>query len=402
VRTWEAALAALALAAPAAGGSRQVELGLEDFYYRTAETPLNRGNLLGLRRDEDLLRAVLNWREMRGRARLVFRGFVERRLAGGTEWIAREAYAQYAWGEALSLRVGKQRVAWGSGFAWNPSNRVERPKNPLNTGLEQEGALAARADWIPSARAGVIALVARSDNAVGDLPFDPPRARRRTHALRARLLVKDTDAALIVSGGPGQRTLLGLDVGRALGWGVTVHAEASAYRGAELPPAREGRTFVRVATGALRTVGAHSTVALEYFFNGEGYDDAGIEGYLAGLDAAYARARAPEAPEAVREAALREYLAGAGAPYAGGLGLRRHYLHASWTRAVTGGRWSTALRALAGLDDGGVVLTPGLGFAPRDDLSLHLDGVLLLGPARSEYRLAPLRGAVQARARVSF
>ncbi len=31
-------------------------------------------------------------------------------------------------------------MAWGSGFAWNPTNRLERPKNPLNTSLDQEGA----------------------------------------------------------------------------------------------------------------------------------------------------------------------------------------------------------------------------------------------------------------------
>src|SRR5262245_7050921 len=114
-------LAAAALAPPAAAGSRQIEVGAENFYYRTDETALNRGNILGLAPGEDLLRGTLGWKESHGALRAVFRGFVERRLGedGDTEARARQAYLQYDWGDGLSLRVGKQRVAWGSGFAWN-------------------------------------------------------------------------------------------------------------------------------------------------------------------------------------------------------------------------------------------------------------------------------------------
>jgi hypothetical protein len=57
---------------------------------------------------------------------------------------------------------------------------------------------------------------------------------------------------------------------------------------------------------------------------------------------------------------------------------------------------------VVGLGDGGVALTPGVGFAARGDLTLRLDAVLLLGPARSEYRLAPVRGALQFQAQALF
>jgi hypothetical protein len=55
-----------------------------------------------------------------------------------------------------------------------------------------------------------------------------------------------------------------------------------------------------------------------------------------------------------------------------------------------------------GLSDGGVGLTPGIGYAPRGNVTINLDGVLLLGPQDSEYRLAPVHGAVQARVKVLF
>lgn len=398
------ALAVLGGARPAGAGSREVELGLEGFVYWTSVTPLNLDNLLGLHPEEGLLRGVLNWRESHGGARLVLRGFVERRLGHdpGTAWRAREAYGQYAWGEAFSLRVGKQRVAWGSGFAWNPTNRVERPKNPLNTGLEQEGALAVRADWVPVSWAGVIIIAARSDTAVGDLPFAIAKVERRTAALRARFLVEDTDLAVVVSGGENQRTLVGLDLARHFPAGISAHAEVAAYRGAELPPAREGRTFFRMAAGALRTFGQHSSVAIEYFFNEEGYDDAEAAAYLAGLGDSYAKAVDARQSAQTREAALAAYLAAAGAPYGAGLGLRRHYLHATWTRSALGGRWTAAASGVVGLSDGGLALTPGIAFAPRGDLTLALDGVLPLGPKDSEYRLAPLTGTVQARLKFFF
>jgi hypothetical protein len=55
-----------------------------------------------------------------------------------------------------------------------------------------------------------------------------------------------------------------------------------------------------------------------------------------------------------------------------------------------------------GLDDGAFALTPGVGWAPRGNVTLNLDAVLLLGPDESEYRLSPVRGALQARLKVLF
>jgi hypothetical protein len=242
---------------------------------------------------------------------------------------------------------------------------------------------------------------ATTDATPRDLPLATPEAERRdSAALRARFVVKDTDLAFVASAGKNQRTLFGLDLGRDLGW-AAVHAEAALYEGAEMSPPRNDTLFFRMVAGALRTSGENA-FALEYFYNGEGYSNAGVDRWLGGLDQAWAAATNPELPPELQQQALAVYAAGASIPYAAGLGLRRHYLHASWTRGGATSVWTGAVRAVFGLDDGALALTPGVGWAPRGNVTLNLDAVLLFGPDESEYRLAPVRGALQARLKVLF
>jgi hypothetical protein len=408
--TRRAALAAALIlgACAASAGEREIELGFEGFGYKTALTPLNPDNVLGLDDVEGLARAALSWKEVHGPARVVLRGYVERRLGHGadeTEWTVRQAYGQYGWGPGLSLRMGKQRIAWGSGLVWNPTNRAEPPRNPFNTGLEQEGVLAARMDWIPASWVGVVLLAAQGSSRVDwELPLPTPEDERRTGAVRARFLVRQTDLALVLSGGKNQRSLVGLDVGRDLGGRVSVHAETSLYRGSEIDPLRPETTFFRAAVGALYTrTESHTAISVEYFYNGEGFSDAAMNVYLTALRLAFGRiATRPGSPSVPPDPGSPSASPDPYRPLTAGMGMRKHYAHAGWSRSEIRGKWSLALRASVGLSDGGVALTPGVGYAPAGNVTVQLDAVSLLGPRASEYRLAPARGSLQLRAKVMF
>ncbi len=47
----------------------------------------------------------------------------------------------------LSLRAGKQRLAWGTGYAWNPTNILDTPRNAFTNADDPEGITAFRSDF---------------------------------------------------------------------------------------------------------------------------------------------------------------------------------------------------------------------------------------------------------------
>ena len=59
-----------------------------------------------------------------------------------------ELYTDVNFGDLLYLRVGKQRLKWGAGFVYNPSDPVNPPKDPTATRAVREGVPAAKAELI--------------------------------------------------------------------------------------------------------------------------------------------------------------------------------------------------------------------------------------------------------------
>ena len=89
-------------------------------------------------------------------------------------------------------------------------------------------------------------------------------------------------------------------------------------------------------------------------------------------------------------------------PFSSSLGLRRHYASAAFTRREIANELNANLRAVVGLSDRGVIVTPGLAYAPSRNVQMTFDLVLLFGPETAEYKLAPIKRAFQARLKYSF
>ncbi len=59
-----------------------------------------------------------------------------------------ETYWDHTFKDQFLMRVGKQRVAWGSGYAWNPTDMLEPVKNPFRPQEEREGIAAIKSDFL--------------------------------------------------------------------------------------------------------------------------------------------------------------------------------------------------------------------------------------------------------------
>lgn len=399
-----AALAACFAFAAVETRADDYEIGLEDFLYRPRNTLLNRDNIFGLEPTENLFRVTASGRRAFGRFAVKAAAFVERQTGktDKTNVTFRQAFVEYKTDEGFLVRVGKQKTSWGSGFAWNPTSRLEPPKSPANPGAEQPGIDAVRVDVSPTDWGSLTLVAGRAQAELTDLPGGLAREADPlwTGAVRARLLVNDTDIALTYLSGTGRQGLFGLDLGRT--WGpVALHAESALYRGSEIDRSRSGDSFYRMAAGALWTPG-DSSVSVEYFWNSEGMDDAEFLAYTNRLDANLTNARNPTIPEPIRDAAFAAWSVDAAIPFSANLGLRRHYASVAFTQREVATDLDLSLRAIGGLSDRGLILTPGLAYAPTGNVQMSLDIVLLFGPEAAEYKLAPIKRAFQARLKYRF
>ena len=414
MRPLRAALAALTLAcvtlatvfqgSMATAAPSDFELGAENFLYRSKSTLLNRGNIFGLDPTENLFRLTGTGRMARGRFAVKASAFVERQTGktDTTSLTFRQAFVEYKTDDGFLLRVGKQKTAWGSGFVWNPTARLEPPKSPANPGTEQPGIDAVRVDVSPTDWASLTFVAGRAQSNLTDLPGALSRQTdpQWTGAMRARLLVRDTDIALTYLAGTERDGLFGLDLGRT--WGpVALHAEGALYRGSEIDPARGDDSFTRLAAGALWSPG-RSSLSLEYFFNSEGMNASQFAAYTGRLDRNLTAANDSSLPVATRNAAFAAWSVDAAVPFGSNLGLRRHYASVAFTRRDIGADLNANLRAVSGLSDRGLIVTPGLAYAPTGNVQMSLDIVLLFGPEAAEYKLAPIKRAFQARLKYTF
>ncbi len=398
-------LIVLLLAASAAvAGADDFEVGLEDFLYRSKSTLLNRDNIFDLDPTENLFRVTASGRKSFGKFAVRAAAFVERQTGrtDATKLTFRQAFAEYKTPDGFLLRAGKQKIGWGSGFVWNPTGRLEPPKSPANPGTEQPGIDAVRMDISPADWASITVVAGRAQANLTDLPGSLSRESdpQWSGAVRARLLVNDTDIALTYLGGNDRAGLWGLDLGWT--WGpIALHAESALYRGSEIDPARADDEFLRAAAGALWTPG-NSSFSFEYFWNGEGMSGSQFDAYTTRLDRNLTTARDPRVPEPARNAAFAAWSVDAAIPFASNLGLRRHYASVAFTRNDVAADLDLNLRAVSGLSDRGLIVTPGVAYAPTGNVQMSLDIVLLFGPQTAEYKLAPIERAFQARLKYSF
>ena len=149
--------------------------------------------------------------------------------------------------------VGRQRVAWGSGRFWNPTDLLN-PFNPI--AIEREE------------RQGVDALlVQRNIAALSRLSFvyAPQRESDPSRGVQYRTNIASTDVALMAGEFRGDR-VVGLDLVGRLGEGG-VRLEAAHTN------AMAEKDYTRAVAGFDYAFANTLTVTVEYYYNGQGASD---------------------------------------------------------------------------------------------------------------------------------
>jgi hypothetical protein len=335
-----------------------------------------------------------------------------------------ELYASWEVAPSLQLTLGKKRVVWGSGMAFNPTDLLNPPKDPTDPAGQRAGAWLARVE-LPFERfsvslvgaakvtrqyAGLPTALLRfppypsSEAARGGVPDDRDGHAHWAAAARLYALVADTDVTLTYhlthryNDAFAAKSRVGLSLSRTFA-AAEVHLEALLQTGSSrvyVDPACAGGLEALAACAARGTPVAsrsaleardvrakvllgtrylfadEAMLSAEYLFNGEGYSGREF-GDVVGLLAA-ARALQAAAPE--RAAALAGALGTAGSGDPGSPQrftfepLRRHYLFLTYSKPRVAEDWTLGGSAVVNLADLSGQLIPQVTWSAQEWLSL--------------------------------
>jgi hypothetical protein len=360
----------------------------------------------------------------------------------------------------LSLLVGKKRVVWGAGLAFNPTDLINPPKDPTDPSFQRAGAWMARVEVPLEAVAFTVLFapqVTRQENGIPSrflyYPRWDPAGDDQPHylvAARAYALIAETDVNGMLFFSNRYRDLLdrsfkmGASVSRILFDALEVHAEALAHAGSsrsypnhgclvDLPGAlgcaRRGEPFMerrqlggeslttRALLGARYQLDDDTLLSAEYLFQSDGYTRQDLQSLVNAL--ALVRAAG--------QIGLDPAVVGVGAGVGPGAGsaadgspqklsfepLGRHHLFLSFSRSRIRDDFSVSAVLMGSLQDLSGLFSPSLSWQATEWLTVTASGMVPFPGWRewaatipetdepvSEYTLLPLdyRAILQVRA----
>ena len=363
-----------------------------------------------------------------------------------------EAYVSYSPKPWLNLLVGKRRVVWGSGFAFNPTDLLNPPRDPTNPNFQRAGAWLVRVEapfekFTLTLAAAPQVLYQQSGLPQAFLKYPGYAVDGRSppdddlhYLLAARLyaLIYNADVNLFYffsnqfQNGFRNKSRFGASFSRYFFNDYELHVEAlfqlgssrlfpshECARGLACPdPSQQiaasrldqDTLYPKVLVGGRTQFADESLLSIEYYYQADGYSDLEFEDFVRLL----ARARP---------------LLDAAGGQVGGLGggggsgavptnfsfepLRRHYLIVSYNKPKIADDWTVGATLIAGLRDLSGLFSPQLGWTPVEWLQLTLSGFIPIrglpvgeaeayGKKYSEYSLMPFDARVLFEARAFY
>lgn len=207
-----------------------------------------------------------------------------------------EAYGTLKPSSSWTVTTGKKTMKWGKGYAWNPVAFIDRPKNPDDPEVAQEGYIVASMDYIRS-----------FDGPLKTISFTPVVLPVYDHindsfgdnnttnlAGRLYLLFLDTDIDLVFLTGASRTARWGVDFSRNITTNFEVHGEFAYIRNNQrniLDANGSSRMLqddaMSYLVGARYLTDFDLTAIVEYYHNGTGYSTDEMKKYYSFVNRGY-------------------------------------------------------------------------------------------------------------------
>lgn len=194
-----------------------------------------------------------------------------------------EAFLSVKPSNSISLEVGKKRLKWGKGYAWNPVAFIDRSKNPNDPELALEGFTVATLNYIKSFQGKLktisftAVLLPVNDSFNSGFGIND----HINFGGKVYFLFNDTDIDIMFLSGKSMPDRYGIDFSRNLGSNLEVHGEL-----AYTPDFNKINAFSYLL-GIRFLTKTDITFFLEYYKNGQGFLPGEMEDYYLEIDQAY-------------------------------------------------------------------------------------------------------------------
>jgi hypothetical protein len=288
----------------------------------------------------------------------------------------------------FQIGIGKKRLKWGKGYAWNPVAFIDNPKNPYDPDLALEGFTVFSADYIKSfsgklktltITAVLLPIFEHINSKAGSL-------NTLNFGGKLYFLLFDTDIDMLFLSGPGVSSRYGIDFSRNIASNFEIHGEwayINSYPKKILDEA--GISYDEEETGSSYLLGirfltkTNTTFFLEYYRNGKGYTQGEMENYYGAIERAYEMfLETGDENDLQMASSLSDYRTFTPA--------RNYlYLRISQKEPFNILYFTPSITSICNLKDRSFSLAPELLYAPVTNLELRAKAMFLLGKKGTEF-----------------
>ena len=286
------------------------------------------------------------------------------------------------------IDIGKKRLKWGKGYAWNPVAFIDNPKNPFDPDLALEGFTVISADYIKSfsGKLRTLTLTGILIPVFKDVNSQLGRHNTLNYGGKVYSLLFDTDIDLMFLAGSGISSRYGIDFSRNITSNIEIHGEGAYWteyskrvvdgENALDQKKRDGCSYL---LGIRYLTRSNTTFFLEYYRNGRGYTQKEMEDYYGLIDSGYdmylMSGIEDELDLASSFTGFRTFSPA----------INYLYIRILQKEPFNIVYFNPSLTSICNLGDGSFSLVPELLYAPVTDLELRARAMFLVGNRGTEF-----------------